>query len=473
MSTRRSVKKNALLNVLRQTSKIVLPFITFPYAVRVLQADGYGMVSWSASVVSYFLLIAALGINDYAIREGASVRDNKEKLCKFVNQIFTINFISTIFSYLLFGIFIYISHFTKELILLLCIQSLNIVFTSIGVEWIFSIFEDYLYITIRSILIQVISIILVFLFVKEKEDFILYAFIIVVSNVVGFCINYYYSKKYIKIRFTKNFDLSLHIKPILYLFVNTALISIYMNSDITMLGVIKGNRQVGLYEVSVKIYSMIKTLINAIVVVTIPRLVYYLSNDNKDKYMKLANETIKSVLVILCPAMTGLYMISDDVVSIVAGEKYLESVVSLKILCFAALFSLIAAFFVSAVLIPHKCEKLIWKITLGGAVINIVLNILFIPMWGKNGAAFTTMIAELVVAVLGYMCSRKYFELKIQSKLVVCMLIGTIGIIIVCNIINVLNLTTVIDIATKFIVSAVVYGLTMLLCKDDFLILKN
>ena len=67
----KSLKINALLNSFRSILNILFPIITFPYVSRVLQVKGIGIYNFSNSVISYFLLIAALGINTYAIREGA------------------------------------------------------------------------------------------------------------------------------------------------------------------------------------------------------------------------------------------------------------------------------------------------------------------------------------------------------------------------------------------------------------------
>ena len=105
---KKSLKLNAVLNIIKQLCAVVFPLITIPYVSRVLKADSYGKVSFGNSIVSYFALLAALGINDYAVREGAKIREDKEKIKKFVNEIFSINVMSTISSYvLLFVLLLY------------------------------------------------------------------------------------------------------------------------------------------------------------------------------------------------------------------------------------------------------------------------------------------------------------------------------------------------------------------------------
>ena len=74
---RKSMGLNAALNGIRSVLNILFPIITFPYVSRILQVKGIGIYNFSNSVVSYFLLIAALGVSNYAVREGARIRDNK------------------------------------------------------------------------------------------------------------------------------------------------------------------------------------------------------------------------------------------------------------------------------------------------------------------------------------------------------------------------------------------------------------
>ena len=97
----RSLKINAALNGLRQGLNFLYPLITFPYVSRVLSIESVGIYNFSNTYINYFMLLAALGISTYAVREGAKYRDNKIKINKFVNEIFTINILSTLLAYFL------------------------------------------------------------------------------------------------------------------------------------------------------------------------------------------------------------------------------------------------------------------------------------------------------------------------------------------------------------------------------------
>ena len=76
----KSIKKNVVYNIIKTVSAIIFPLITFPYVSRVLLPDNIGKVSFANTMVGYFALIASLGVTVYAIRECATVRENKQEL---------------------------------------------------------------------------------------------------------------------------------------------------------------------------------------------------------------------------------------------------------------------------------------------------------------------------------------------------------------------------------------------------------
>lgn len=135
--------------------KLLFPLITFPYVSRILSPEGIGKVNFANSVVSYFALIASLGIGTYGIRESAKIRNNKEEFSQFFVEIFSINLISTIVSYLLLFLTL---HFLQKFSLyrsLIMISSTSILFTTIGVDWILNSLEEYDFITIRSVFFSI------------------------------------------------------------------------------------------------------------------------------------------------------------------------------------------------------------------------------------------------------------------------------------------------------------------------------
>ncbi|MEK1311991.1 flippase [Limosilactobacillus fermentum] len=425
-----SVKKNAVLNVIKQACSILFPLITYPYVSRVLGSTSYGIYSFADSIVSYAVLIAGLGISTYAIREGSPIRDNQKKINQFSSEIFSINVISTIVAYLLLFFSIFVSTKIMADRNVIFVRSIMIILTTIGVDWINNIYEDFSYITIRYIVFQTISLVLMFAFVRSTRDIIIYTFITVIAAAGGNVLNVFYVRKYVRIKFVLR-GLSKHIKPIIILFANNVAVAIYVNSDITMLGFYVTNSQVGIYALASKIYNLAKLMINALIIALMPRLSYIIND--KEKYQQYAKVILKYLVVISLPIVSGFVFLSKQIIFLVGSEEYISGAFSLGILAFAIIGAIGGSFFSNCILIEHKEENFILIATSISAFLNIALNFLLIPKFGINGAALTTLIAETIACILEAFYAKRYVPLrKLFSGEMIYSIIGSLLVSIIC-----------------------------------------
>ncbi|MBB1168559.1 MULTISPECIES: flippase [Lactobacillaceae] len=429
----RSLALNAILNTIRQFGAILFPLITFPYVSRVLQATNYGKYTFSNSIISYFAMIAALGITNYAIREGSTLKSSGEKLQKFSNQVFTINLITTLVAYLLLIGLLIIWPKLHDYRTLILIQSVMIFSNTIGLEWLYTIFEDFAYVTVRSLGVQFVALILMFIFVRTKNDYVIYAIITTFASSGANVFGFIYARKYIHLSLTTHLDFRKHIVPMLVLFFNAIAVTIYVNSDITLIGIFKGDEMVGLYNVAVRIYTIVKQVLNATVVVTLPRLSFLLSQRRYRTYNSLVVRVFRLLTILVVPAMVGLISLSSEIIQIIAGDGYLAATGSLQLLSLAILFSIFASFITTGILLPRKLEKKILVATAVGAIVNLLLNLVLIPGLGINGSAITTVIAEALVCVLSLWYSRKLFNYRQILSAFVPTLIGCCAVYAACS----------------------------------------
>ena len=272
---KKSLSLNAAMSAFKTLMNIIFPLITFPYASNVLQVENLGKVNFASSVCGYFLLFAGLGISSYAVREGSRYVNDRKKLSAFASEMFSINMISTALTYAALAVTMLFwtkLHAYTDLMLVL---SLQIFFTTIGTEWVFTIFEEYTYITIRGLLFQVLSIFMLFAFVKTRDDYCIYAGITVFAAVGANVLNFFRARRYCTIRLTRKIDWKKHLKPILIIFASTLATTLYVSSDTTILGILGTDYNVGIYSVAGKIYGIVKNLLSAVLVVSIPRLSHY------------------------------------------------------------------------------------------------------------------------------------------------------------------------------------------------------
>lgn len=476
---KKSLKLNAVLNVIKQLCVIAFPIITFPYASRVLGVNNYGKINFSSSIISYFTLLAGLGITNYAIREGARIRNYKEELNMFVNEIFSLNLISTIISYTLLFLSLLFFNNLHSYFLLLIIQSLSIFFTTIGSDWINSIYEEYSFITVRYIICQTVSIIFMFIFVKSRNDYYIYAFSTVLSLIIANTWNIFHIRyKYgLNVKFKLSKGIRKHVKPVLILFASSIASLIYINSDMTILGIFKTDSDVGIYSVSVKIYSLIKQLINAVLIVAIPHISSLMlkkkNNELKEKFISLY-----TFLLLFTPsAIVGLLFLSEPLIRLFAGKEYISSNESLKILAVSLLFASFACFYINVVMIPFQQEKKILISTITSALLNIVLNFILIPHYGVSAAAFTTLISEFVICTLGFYYTRKIFYYKSYRQL----FFSVVGMLLTagsCLIVRKYSFNDLPTIVLSMVLSILVYTIVLYIfdrreLKKLFLIIKK
>lgn len=433
---KKSLGLNAFLNGLRSVLNLIFPLITFPYISRVLSVNGIGIYNFSNTYIGYFILIAGLGIATYAVREGAKYRDNKEQIEEFSSEVFSINILATVIAYILLLLSLVIFKNLNNYVACILIFSIQILFTTLGTEWIYTIYEDYTYITIRSIIFKILSIILLFIFVKRPSDYLIYAAITVLASVGSNFLNFVYARSFIYIRLTLNTRWKYHLKPILTIFASSVAVTIYVYSDNTILGLMKNDYAVGIYSTSVKIYQIAQSLLSAVLTVTIPRLAMLWGQRRRREYNDVLTRVINTLGVLVLPASVGLLMLSREVVLIIAGQKFLPSVNSLRIITWAIIFSIFSWIFSDCVLIPAKREKRVLQNTLITAVINIVLNFILIPTMSYDGTSLSTVLAELSVMIMnGYSCKdiiKPIIFKKETLKNLLESIIGCIGIVIVC-----------------------------------------
>ncbi len=461
-----NIRINAILNSIRSIMSIIFPLITYPYVTRILMAENLGKVNFASSTLSYFSLIAVLGLTSYAAREGAGFRNDKQQLNNFCAELLSLNLCTTVFAYIIFGIVLVLSPSLHPYTGLLFIYSLTIIFSTLGMEWVYTIYEDYLYITLRSIAMQILSLVLMFIFVRDVDDFYWYAAINVIASVGGNIFNFIHVRKYINLRLKFNKNIFRHLKYSIVFFASSIASSVYSNIGNTLLGLISGNAAVGLLSVAMKIYVMIKSLIIAVMNVTTARLAYYKHNNMQDSYDHIVSKLVKTIIVMLFPVVVGINLIAEEVILIVAGKGFLASVNALRILSFAILWSIFASI-AGCILISSKQEKKVLFGTISAAITNVIVNLLCIPFMNQNGAAIAVVVAEFVVLLINGRQCKGLVKLEKLGNVVLSGFVACLAMSIFCLIIENHITIFVLKLILKIIGGGFVYVLILIIAKNE------
>ena len=425
MEKKKSLGVNFIFNALKTLMGVVFPLITFPYAARILGPEYMGKIDYAQANITYFTLIASFGISGYAVREGARIRDDKEKISRFASEMLAINLVTVSIAYLLCVLALLVPKFAPYRGLML-IFSTTIILTAFGLEWLYNIYEDYQYITIRSCFFQVLSMILLFTCVKDEEDYVIYALILICSSVGSNILNLLRSRKYIRLRVLFNSNFFVHLKPMFYIFVMNIAASIYLVMDRSMLGFMTGDdTEVGLYSAAIKITTVVTSLMNTVRVVMTPRVSYFVQNDKKQAE-RLNYMAVKLVCMLSIPCAIGLFFLSDKVLLLFVGKKYIGAANTLRILLFDVVFAAINGVVINQIFISYRRDKKASMAVIIGAVANLILNSFTIPLFGKEGAAISTVVSEAAIFVFACIAGRDIFKMTKVIKQVVQSVIACI-----------------------------------------------
>ncbi len=462
-----SLKKNTILNILRTCSAILFPLITFPYVSRVLQPANIGKVNFAQSYVNYFVLIAGLGISTHAIRECAVAKKDKAKLEKVSSEIFSINLFSAIIAYVVLFISLAIIKDVQKYIYLILIESFVIAATTFGADWLNSAMEDLKYITIRTVLFQVISLVLTLCFVRTSDDYYKYALIGVLSSAGANIINIIYRGKYCRIHLTLHIDWKKHLAPIVYLFVMQLSTTIFNNADITMLGIMQNDYQVGLYSTALKVTRIISQVVQSLSLVIIPRLTVLFKQGDFENANRLLRKVLGFNLTLGLPCVAGTILMTEEIIFFVGGSEYLGAIPVIRVLILCFMFSLVGGSFLgNAILIPMNQEKYYMMICCITAVCNVALNAFLIPRFSSIGAASATALNGFIIMALLFLKVDKRIRIPDLKPIVIGPTVGCILIAICCLLCSVIE-NVYFRTAISICLSAVVYIIVQLIARND------
>ncbi|MCR4661425.1 MAG: flippase [Clostridia bacterium] len=470
----KNVKTNIIFNILKTLSSILFPLITFAYASRILAPTNIGIINFSISYVNYFSLIAALGISTYAIRECAKVREDKNKLSLVASELFSVNFYMTIIAYVFLALSLIIFRQLDEYRNIILINCSIILFTTIGADWLNSAEEDFKYISLRTLFFQTLTAIAVFIFIKRPEHFYIYVIITTSSNILTNVFNFFYRRKYCSIRVLPPSKLNLkkHGKPILFMFVMLLSQTIFSNADITMLGLMHSNAEVGYYSTALKIEVLVSQFISSIVFVVLPKLSILFNENNYEKINKTLSKILTLFLLLGIPCFIGIQILSEEIIMLVGGSEFAGSVMPLRILAFSFLFSLVGGSFLgNIVFLSSGRENKYMIICCIATAVNVAANAIFIPKYGAVAAASSTAACSFLMMVLLILMCDKKVKVKLNIKSIISIIVASsflVGSTITFKYLLKDNYIIVICLAIP--TGIILYFLVLFFCKNELML---
>ncbi len=451
-----SIKKNLSLQTAYQVVATCMPLITAPYLSRKLGASQLGVFSFTSSVVAYFTLFAMLGTINYGTRSIAAVKDDKEKRDKLFTGIFILQIVVTLLASLAY--IIYLVFFCTENKVIAYLQGIALISCFLNINWLFFGVEDFQITVTRSFVIKIVSVVLILLLVKKESDLWLYTLIMLGSTMLSNLILFVYLPRYASFKRVSISDIKQHIKPNLVLFIPLLAMTVYHIMDKTMLGALSTYEQSGFYYNSDKLIQIPYMVINGIGTVMLPRMTSLLAEGKQKEADHLFMTTLEGVGAVCIAILCGIAAVSKEFIPFFFGNGFDACILITIVLTPMLLIKGFAVIARTQYLIPMKMEKEFTKSVIGGAIVNLIMNIVLIPPFGALGAAMATVIAEFAACFLQFL-SLKDRDLHIGKLLLKTMLYALIGIIMIVfvRLAALVNVSIVVKLLIEIVVGASFY----------------
>ena len=377
-----------------QIISYVIPLISLPYLSRVLGVEKFGLVFFAFAFMQYFIMLTDYGFGLSATREIAVNRHNTKNISNIFNSVFLIKLTLIIISYIILCFLIIFVPKLHGNWLIFQLSFLMVIGNAIYPVWFFQGMERMKYITFLNILAKTVFLILIFLFVKRQEDYI----IVPLLNSLGFLIS-----GIIGMHFAiKNFNIKLYIpkwqslkKQFLYsseFFLSRVSVSAYTNTNTFCLGLISSNIMVGYYVAAEKIYNAINGLQTPL-----GQALYPFVAKNKDikTYKKWF---ILACLLNLC-VCTFVWTFAKQFINVFYGIDMINAYKILRIFCLISLIVFPSMLIGYPLIGAMGHTKFANRSVIAGSIVHMA-GLLVLFLTGKMNIysiAFMVLVTECVV----------------------------------------------------------------------------
>ena len=252
-------------------------------------------------------------------------------------------------------------------------------------------------------------------------------------------------------------------------------ITLYTNLDTVMLGFLSTEEQVGFYTTALKIKNILVTMITSFGTVLLPRLSYYITQKREEEYKKIIEKSFDYILIISVPLAIYFLLFAKTTIMILAGEKFLNSVILMQVLMPTVICIGITNLIGIQVMLPLHQEKKLLLTVISGAIVDLIINLLFISKLLALASAIATLAAEIVVLLLQGLIMRSIIKSIIDKKKIFQILISSVISGIISSCIKLFSFNNIIEFISSGIVFLVAFIILLIIFKNQLIyeILEN
>lgn len=428
MSNARNILSNTFIQIGGKIMMALVSVFIVKMITKFLSVEGYGQYVSVYEFLAFFGIMADLGLFTIAVREMAKEEEKKEFI---LGNILTLRTLLATTAMLLASAaaFLIPQYDGTYIPVGVAIASIAVFFSIIQgtVSSILQVNLKMQYPTLGLVLGKLVTVgymvyVVYYGFTEPSaQAFYHLLWAGVLGNGLMLLVTIFFASKYATIRFRFDFE---YWKATLWrtLPYGLALVlnMVYFRIDSIMLLFLKNTTEVGLYGVPMRILDILSIIPVYFMNSVLPILTRQLK-ENVGKAKETVQHAFDFLMVLAMPIVVGAQVLAYPLIFVISSPEFLSrldegfygSDIALKILVFAMLFSFISSAFTFTLIAIGNQSKLLY-ISAVGAVFNIVANFLVIPTWGFRGAAFTSVLSEIIVVTLAYLMLRRHFPVRLR-----------------------------------------------------------
>ena len=459
MNVAKNILKNTTILFVGNLSFRIISLFVVIYLARYLGVEGFGKYNFIFAYLAFFMITSDLGLNQILIRE---MSINKSDIPKLIGNGLIIKICLSAASILLAIITIYLLDYPKDTVIYVSVASLILLFQSYSdsQKTIFAVFLKMEYDVFSKIINRLISACIIFYIIYIEGSLLQVILALILAEFVGTLFNRSFSKKLTHIKYNIDMNIS---KKLLVEAIPVALSGFFLiichRTDVIMLSFLEGDTSVGFYSAAYRLSEPLILISYALVASLFP-LMSSSFTTSKSSLVKMYDHGLKYILIIMIPICLGIMLLSDNIITFIYGNEYLNSIEALKILIWSLFFVSINYLF-TQLLIATNRQRFATIIMFFSVITNIILNFILIQKYSFIGASFATLITEMIFCIICFAYISNYLtHLPIQNYLFKS-ITAAFGMGIIINLLKDLNINLFAIIA----ISTLVYGTVFIALK--------
>jgi PST family polysaccharide transporter len=391
-----------------QMATYLFPLITFPYIVRTIGVELFGVLSMAMALITFFQIFTDYGFGLSATKEISIHRDNPTRLSEIFSSVLTIQFILMLISFLFLTILVFsIQKFSEDSEVYFLTFGL-VIGSVLFPNWFFQGIEKMKYITILTIISKLTFTLLIFIFIKNKHDFIYIPLLNSLGTIISGILSLYIIHKNFNIKFTlQKFEvIKHHFQGGWDIFIQRMYVSLYGSINTFILGFLTNNTILGYYSIATRVIDMLNQIFGIISKAYYPYFSKKFVNNPKQSFMNLKKVSL-SLLMFSAITMIIVLLLDDKIVKLIAGSNYnIRITETLTILSYGIILIPFFSLFTAA-LVSIGESKALQIVARDSAIISLVLVFPLIFLFQEKGLAYLRVFLWVFIIMKYYLIIRQ------------------------------------------------------------------